>query len=470
MSTVPQTSEAMQWVVQEYPRQIERETGFVQRSSAQLDGPTFVQSLVFGWMDRPDASYTQLRHVAATLGVSVSKQAVEQRFSQASVDLLKAVLQEAGKQVICSDGQVPELLSRFAGVYVQDGSIVSLPQELAERYPGCGGSCLQAGRSSLRLQVRWEMGRGGLQGPWLQAGRVAERSGEAIETPMPVGSLFIGDSGYFALADMRQRSRQGDFWMTPAKGQIGLYDEHGVKCTLESFLKQHEQESQVDVWIQLGVQERLPVRLVAVRVRAEVAAKRRERARVRTCKPAHRKGAQPCGPGRNCKGGRPKKDHRKQKRLSASALRLADWTIILTNVPVKQLSVNEVLVLMRIRWQEELLWKLWKQMGKIDTWRSEKAVRIETEIYAKLVGLLIEHWMLLLGCWQDPRRSMFKAQQMSQWAAPALCFALAGEMKLSRVIARITAAMSQGCRVEPRHTRPNTAQLLEDPKLIRGFG
>lgn len=140
MSTVPQSSEAMQWVVQEYPRQIERETGFVQRSHVQLDGPTFVQSLVFGWMDRPEASYTQLRHVAATLGVSVSKQAVEQRFSQASVDLLKAVLQEAGKQLICSDGQVPELLSRFAGVYLQDGSIVSLPEELAQRYPGCGGA------------------------------------------------------------------------------------------------------------------------------------------------------------------------------------------------------------------------------------------------------------------------------------------------------------------------------------------
>lgn len=349
MSTVSQTSQAMQWIVQEYPRQMERKTGFVQRNSAQLDGPTFVQSLVFGWMARPQASYTQLRHVAATLGASVSKQAVEQRFSQASVELLKAVLQEAGKQLICSDGQVAPLLSRFTGVYLQDGSIVSLPEELAERSPGCGGSSEHSGKSSLRLQVRWEMGRGGLQGPWLQAGREAERSGEAIETPMPVGSLFIGDIGSFTLQDMPRRGAD-HFWITPAKSQLCLYDCHGVKCRMETFLKQHQQESQIDCWVQLGADERLLVRLIAVKVSDEQAQKRRQRARVRTCKPAHRKGAQHCGPRRKGQGGRRvTKNHRKQKRASERSLRLADWTIILSNVPAQRLSVNEVLVLMRRR-------------------------------------------------------------------------------------------------------------------------
>lgn len=50
MSTVSQVSEAMQWVLNEYPRTIERKTGFVQRSSAKLDGVTFVRGLVLGWM------------------------------------------------------------------------------------------------------------------------------------------------------------------------------------------------------------------------------------------------------------------------------------------------------------------------------------------------------------------------------------------------------------------------------------
>jgi IS4 transposase len=71
--------------------------------------------------------------------------------------------------------------------------------------------------------------------------------------------------------------------------------------------------------------------------------------------------------------------------VSAARLRLADWTILLTNVPPELPSVEEALVLARCRWQIELLWKLWKQHGKIDTWCSEKPYRILTEIYAKLL-------------------------------------------------------------------------------------
>ena len=75
MSTVSQVSEAMQWVLNEYPHSIEKKTGFVQRSTAMLDGVTFVRGLVLGWMAQPEASYSQLRSCIATLGVDITSQA-----------------------------------------------------------------------------------------------------------------------------------------------------------------------------------------------------------------------------------------------------------------------------------------------------------------------------------------------------------------------------------------------------------
>ena len=66
MSNVSQVSAAMQWVLNEYPLLIERETSFVQRSTAKLNGPTFVRGLVLAWMAEPDASYSQLRNCIAT--------------------------------------------------------------------------------------------------------------------------------------------------------------------------------------------------------------------------------------------------------------------------------------------------------------------------------------------------------------------------------------------------------------------
>ena len=93
MSSIAQVSDALRRVLTTRAKELERETGFVERSTAQLDGPTFVHTTVFGWMDTPEASYAQLRHVAASLGVAVSSQAVEQRFGAESATLLREVLQ-----------------------------------------------------------------------------------------------------------------------------------------------------------------------------------------------------------------------------------------------------------------------------------------------------------------------------------------------------------------------------------------
>src|SRR5438552_13917199 len=187
MSSISQVSETMQTILTSRAKALERESGFVERSTAQLDGPIFSQTTVLTWMQTPEASYSQLRHTAASLGVHVSNQAIEQRFGQESVRLLGALLEETVSQVISSEASAPEVLARFNGVYLQDGTVISLPASLAQQWPRGG----QAGQeAALRVQGRLELGSGSLAGLWLQAAREAERSGPAISTPLPVGSLF----------------------------------------------------------------------------------------------------------------------------------------------------------------------------------------------------------------------------------------------------------------------------------------
>jgi hypothetical protein len=111
MSSISQVTDALKQVLTRRAKEFERETDFVQRSTAQLDGPIFTQTTVFGWMDNPEASYPQLRHVAASLGVSVSSQAVEQRFGAESAALLRELLQEAVGEVLWSEVSAPELRS-----------------------------------------------------------------------------------------------------------------------------------------------------------------------------------------------------------------------------------------------------------------------------------------------------------------------------------------------------------------------
>src|SRR2546423_1625636 len=458
MSSIAQVSETMQTILTSRAKALERETGFVSRSSVHLDGPIFSQTAVLTWMHTSQASYSQLRHTAASLGVQVSNQAIEQRFGPASVRLLRALLEETIGQVISSEASAPEVLARFNGVYLQDGTVISLPASLARQWPRGG----QAGQeAALRVQGRLELGSGHLSGLWLQAGREAERSGPAITTPLPVGSLFHGDMGYFTLAEMRQRGKQGQHWLTQAKATLTPIAQRGQCWDLLSFLRAQQSEV-MDADLFVGKRERLPVRLIAVRVSPEEAKRRRERANERITYPP--KGCQAPLPGKR-KPKEQRQGKRKGKKVSAARLRLADWTILLTNVPPAQLSVPEALVLLRCRWQIELLWKLWKQHGKLDTWRSYKPERILTEIYAKLLGLVITHWQLLIGCWQAPNRSLVKAKQVVEWMTPCLALALAGVVVVETVVGRTVQMMGKGCSINARKRRPNTYQLLADPQL-----
>ncbi len=466
MSNVPQGAEAMHKVLTTQAKARERQTGFVKRSSAELDGPTFVQTTVFGWMDQPEASYSQLQQVAGSLGVLVSPQAIEQRFGPESAALLRAVLQEAVGEVLSSEGSVPELLSRFNGVYVQDGTIISLPVELKDEWRGCGGKTPEAGLSSLRVQVRLDLAQGGMHGPWLQEGREAERSGEAHEAPLPKGSLFDVDGGYFTLAEMRAHSAAERSCISAAKAGILLIDARGQCWDLPSFLRAQQGE-EVDVQVCLGKRERVPVRLIAKRVSAEQATRRRANA-TRTLE-GKAKGVRRPNERTRCAAGK-RQRQRKQRKTGKARLQLLDWTILITNVPPELLSVDEVLVLARCRWQIELLWKLWKQIGKLDTWRSAKPYRILTEIYAKLLGLLITHWLALIECWHAPNRSLVKARQGAQWMAPVLALGVAGVVPLEAMVQRTAHTMASGSTVNARRKKPAAYQLVGNPKLIRGLG
>jgi hypothetical protein len=467
MSSIAQVSDAMQHVLTTRAKELERKTGFVERSTAQLDGPTCVHTTVFGWLDNPEASYAQLRHVAASLGVPVSSQALEQRFGSASATLLREVLQEAVGEVLSSEASASEVLRRFNGVYVQDGTIISLPVEWRDEWRGCGGSTPDVGQSSMQVQVRLDLARGGMQGPWRHLGRAPERSGEAHEAPLPQGCLYNVDAGYFTLPEMRAHGKAGCYWLTAANAGTLLIDERGQCFSLVSFLGAQTCD-EVDVQVVLGKRERMPVRLIARRVSPEQAERRRKSANGIVARRA--KGVQrPNVCTRRPSDGRHRRQ-RTRRKTSKARLQLLGWTIVITNVPTELLSIDEALVLARCRGPLELCWKLWKQVGKVDTWRSAKPYRILTEIYAKRLRCLITHWLTLLECWQAPNRSMVKARQVMQWMAPVLALGVAGVVPLETLVRRTSSSMASGCTVNSRRKRPAAYQLIENPKLIRGFG
>jgi hypothetical protein len=121
----------------------------------------------------------------------------------------------------------------------------------------------------------------------------------------------------------------------------------------------------------------------------------------------------------------------------------------------------QILVLLRLRWQIERLFRLWKEDGKIDEWRTKKPYRILCEFYAKLSAMIMQSALLAEGCWSDPYRSIVKAAQAIRREVNRIMVAFY-EGGLEKTILSVLRCMHSGCQIDHRGAHPSTAQLLAD--------
>jgi hypothetical protein len=432
MITIAQVATAMQTVLGPVAERAARATGFVQRRS-KLTGARFVQTLVFGWLNHPQASLSQLAQAAATVGVPISPQGLDDRFGPAAPDCLREVLEAAVRQVLAADPVAVPVLQRFPQVVGQDCTTLSLPAALAAVWPGGGGSTPPAGAAALKLSVRLDLATGELSGPHVEAGRTNDRATTVASLPVAAGALRLADLGFFSLAELAVQDAAGVFWLTRLQAGTAIFTQDGGRQDLLTLLAQ-QGAAELDLPVLVGACQRLPCRLLAVRVPQEVADQRRRR----LAATAQAKG----------------------RAVNPVTLALGAWTVFITNVPAERLTVREAVGLARARWQIECLFKLWKSTNQIDTWRTTNPWRILTEIYAKLLGVLVQHWVILVGCWRYPTRSWVKAAQGLQAHAFHLAAVLDTFSGLCRALEVVVRCLAAGARLNTRKTAPSTAQLL----------
>ncbi len=431
MPIIEQVAAAMQDILITVAQRLARETQFVQRDS-KLNGAIFVQTLVFTYLADPDASLDQLTQTAAALDVDITPSGLTQRFTPAAATFLEHVLAAAIQRVLAADPMAIPILEQFTGVYIEDSTIIVLPTALRELWHGCG-SASEQGEAAIKLTLRLDLTTGRLAGLSLHDGRSHDSRAAHPVTSLPKESLYLADLGFFRLERLHQIDAQGGFFLSRLQAQTTVFDADGTRWDdLAALLT--TQAASVDLEVTLGVQQRLPARLLAMRVPQEVADQRRRRLRAE----ASRRG----------------------QAVSARTLALADWTIFITNAPSSRLPLSAVLVVARARWQIELLFKLWKSHGRIDESRSGKPERVICDVYAKLLAMVISHWTWLLSLWDYPDRSLAKAAQTVQKYALQLATGLWSQMRTRETLETIARCLAKGCRMNPRKKHPNTYQLL----------
>ena len=152
--------------------------------------------------------------------------------------------------------------------------------------------------------------------------------------------------------------------------------------------------------------------------------------------------------------------HAKGKPLTAERLALCDWNVLITNLPAERLTFAEAWSLQRARWQVELLFRLWKSEGGIAELRGQKSCRVLCELLAKLLAMVVQHWLLLVCGGVSLRYSHRRGARRIRRRALWLLWNLNDVVELVHLLQRLQQRLLR-LRVVPRIKDPATFQRLE---------
>jgi hypothetical protein len=428
MTTITQLTKKWQCLLTKQADELALQTGFVVKPQ-KIRGSGFVQSLMWGWLTDADIPLSGLAEAFVnSQRQTISRQALHARFTSRAAHFMECMVETALKQVLFAGGksQDHKWFAGFTTVQIADGTVIRLPDEAQRLYAGTEGS-------SLKIMVALDIKYGGLHHVSLHAGRCHDQQALPETFTMPANSLFLADLGFFKLTRFANIHAAGSYWLSRYKGGTQLYTEEQGEIDLLELL---DQEVALDMVVQIGKKERLAGRLLALRVNDEVYQQRLQALK--------------------------EWERRHQKKASATRWALCCWSIYLTNLSKKQLSLAQVSLVYRLRWQIELLFKLWKSELKLDEWRTQNVWRILCEFYAKFLAVLFVHGMMILAGGHDLQYSSVHVCHTIQRHAWGLARILYRPICFLREMKHLLFCLSNRSTVATSRSSPPTYQFMRN--------
>src|SRR5271166_4820005 len=430
--TLDNLADSLQTLFTTTADQAAKDSGMIQRQRT-ITGAGFVQTLVFGWLDDPKATLDDL---GDELGVS--KQGLDQRLDARAADCLWRVVTTATQQLLAASPETIPLLRRFSSVVVDDCTSLGLPAELAQQFPGCGGSDPEAGQAGLKLLVRFEVTTGQFQALQRGAARDSERTLVQRLPAVSPGTLHLADLGFFDYDELAKITQQGGSWISRVPAMLDKETDDGTIEGLTDWLKRQATD-RIDQPVRLGLRKHLDCRLVALRLPEKVAQQRLREL---------------------------KKDLKKKGRTPSDRQRVqCQWLVLITDLAADRFSLEAIFILYRVRWQIELLFKRWKSLAGLGHSRGHRAHRVLCETYAKLVGCLVQHWGTLLRGGPLSRTSVYQRAKQVRRFATKIATALEDPAALLQVVGRLAARLRRIPAQAKSRRRPSTRQLLFGARL-----
>ena len=427
-------------------RQLARQTRWFQRQG-KIDSFEFLTSLIFGQMS---ASRPTLSSQAQSLTEPVTRQGIDQRYNPQAVEYIKAAFAHITAQTLDwspAQPQAQQLLAHFQALYLLDSTCFDCPDSLKTLFPACGGD---GSAANVKVLLRYELITGRLEPLQVLEGKRSDQ-GLALKAAerLQEGQLQLQDKGFYDVKAWQAAQQRGAYLLTPLP--------HSVTLWLPGEISPEETELDLAAVLEGSLENRLEwpavylgksihrtglLRLVAFRLRPEVAARRRQGLR---------------------------ESMRRQGRIpSAKALQLAGWLLLVTHAPAQKLPSSMMGYLYRVRWQVELIFRQTKSVLRLDKSESNAPDRVQCEIWARLICavlLFLWHAHASSECWlrHQCELSFEKLIRLMQhWGLTIARAFLSEPRELLQVLRTIWKQLLTNARKGRQKSRPTTWENLWD--------
>ena len=304
---------------------IARRSGFDNRYSKKIRAHSFLYGFLMMYSQQSHSLQAWAACIEEVSGKVVSKQALWLKFTNRHVNCFKAVFASLLSAQIRRCTLNSALIDGFGRVLVEDSSCFSVSKQLAEHFPGSRNSTGVA--ATARMQLCYDLKRSRFEQLDLQCYRDNDQKHAPLITRLAVkGDLVLRDLGYFALAVFDVMDKAGVFFLSRLRYKVSVYDiEKGQKLDL---LELTAGKTCLDMFVLLGAEQQLRVRLVGEKLPDHVAALRRRKA---------------------------KKSRHRNTNHSKHYMQCLGWNFYITNV--EHWEVEQVRQTYRLRWRIEMIFK-----------------------------------------------------------------------------------------------------------------
>ena len=303
-------------------------------------------------------------------GVNISRQGLNERYTEKAVHYLKSILVQLTLE--CNNAINEGWLGHFNKVRIKDGTRFDLPEEYAKQMPGFGGN---ASKSGACIQYEYDLKTGSILDLKITpANKSDSRDAQETKENIDPKDLVIRDLGYFSTEVISYFIDSGAFIISRLNAKTIAYQKKAngnIKLDFKALYKwmQKHDIKQLDKQVLIGKDARLPMRLVIELMPDEIYAQRMKKVN--------------------------KYNKRRGHTTTDDYADRARFNLFITNIPQEIIPTQTIVALYHVRWQVELVFKIWKSTFGIHKAGKIKYFRWLCILYAKLV-LIVIYWHTIM--------------------------------------------------------------------------